>query len=108
MKIEIMNRNIPGNRVTVERIKEKTRQVVSRISRNVSAVTVKVQALAGRTGGDSREVLVLLQLRNGEQVVVRKRGESVMDLVLDALRQARYAVTKRISRRRQRSVAPGR
>ena len=88
MKIDVLNRNIPGHRATVERIQEKARQVVRRISAEVSAVTVKVEALAGRTGERSREALVLLQLRGGGQVVVRKRGESVMDLVLDALRQA--------------------
>jgi len=102
MKIEVRNRNVPGDRHTPDRIREKARRVVSRLADEVAAVMVKVEALAGRTGGDSREALVLLQLRRGGQVIVRKRGENVMDLVHNALRQARYAVARRASRRRPR------
>jgi hypothetical protein len=103
MKIEVLNRNLPSTPHTTQRIRELAGRMVQRVSRNVREITVKVEALASRGSADSREVVVLMSLSGGGQVVVRKRGESVIDLVLLALRQARNTALKTLSRRRDRA-----
>ena len=102
MKIEIVNRSLVGDRETRARTARKVRSVLNRLSRHVDRVIVKVEALAGRAGLRSRECLVLIQMRGGGQVLVRKRGEGVVGLVFSALRQARGAVVRRLSRRKVR------
>ena len=103
MQIEIVNRNLAGDPSAVARAKERARSILSRLARRVDRVVVKVEALAGRAGMHSRECLVLVRLRGGDEVVVRKRGEGVFDLVYSALRQARAAARKRLDRRRSRN-----
>jgi hypothetical protein len=102
MKVEIVNRNLESDAVTAQRMKDRVRRTLSRLRAQVDRVVVRVSALAGRGGAESRECLVLVRLAGGGEVVARARGERPVDLVVSALRQARSGVLKRLDRMRGR------
>jgi hypothetical protein len=100
MQIEVVNRNMPGDASAVGRVKQRVRRSLDRLAHRVERVRVKVEALADRAGLASRECLVVLRLRGGGEIVVRKRGDGVVGPLFAALRQARGAAQRRIDRRR--------
>lgn len=92
MKIEIVNRNLGTDGFARERAESRVRRMLGRFADRVGSVVVTLSALAGRGSGGSREVLVLVQLRRGGQMVVRQRGESPFDLLLRAVRTVRRRI----------------
>ena len=104
MQLHIHQKGLKIGRTLRDQITEQVETAFRRLSKRIRAITVYLTDINGSRGGIDKECQIAVQLHRGGTVRVGQTDADLVAAVNVATDRVNHAVTRRLERRRNRTV----